>query len=209
MNKIKIGYQIAKPVTTQEECDAYAMMSRIINEHNNSVRSGNELWSIAEKENCYEVVSAGFVPSEEDTISKVKEYKISKSKTGLSEYLASHPLQWTDGKYYSVTSEKQALLTSNLALYQISAASGQPFKLTWNSTGDECVEWTYENLAALALTIGTYVKPFVSHQQELELMIKAATTQAELDAIEISYDETLAQALNAAGITAVAEKEVV
>lgn len=191
MNKIKIGYQIAKPVTTQEECDAYAMMSRIINEHNNSVRPGNELWSIAEKENCYEVVSAGFVPSEEDTISRVKEYKISESKTALSTYLAAHPIQWSDGKYYSVTTEKQALLTSNLALYQISASAWQSFKLTWNSTGDECVEWAYEELAALALAIGTYVKPFVSRQQELELAIKECTTQAELDAIEITYDPVL------------------
>ena len=27
MNKIKIGYQIAKPVTTQEECDASPISS--------------------------------------------------------------------------------------------------------------------------------------------------------------------------------------
>lgn len=52
------------------------------------------------------------------------------------------------------------------------------------------MEWTYENLAALALAIGTYVKPFVSHQQELELAIKACTTYDELDAIEISYGDT-------------------
>ena len=96
------------------------------------------------------------------------------------------------------------MLTSNLALYQISTAAGLPFKLTWNSTGDECVEWTYENLAALALAIGTYVKPFVSYQQELELAIKAASTMDELESIEISYDDTLIQVLNAT-----ANKEVV
>lgn len=127
----------------------------------------------------------------------VKDNKILESKTALSDYLQNHPLQWSDGKYYSVTSEKQSLLTSNLALYQISAAAGQPFKLTWNSTGDECVEWSYENLAALALAIGTYVKPFVSHQQELELAIKACKTQAELGAIEITYDPVLATYLAA------------
>ena len=207
--EISIGYQIMTPIESQEDCDKYSTMAQAVNDHNFSVSPGDELWSIEDKEDCYEIVSAGLVPSEEESIATVKNYKVTKSKTVLSEYLATHPLQWTDGKYYSVTSEKQALLTSNLALYQISASAGQPFKLTWNSTGDECVEWSYENLAALALAIGTYVKPFVSHQQELELMIKAATTRAELDAIEISYDETLAQALNAAGITTVAEKEVV
>lgn len=212
--EIKIGYRIAKPVITQEECDVYSAMVDALNEHNNSVKPGEDLWTIEDKEDCYEIVSAGQVPSEEESIAIFKDYKVTESKTALSEYLAEHPLQWTDGKYYSVTSEKQSLLTSNLALYQISAAAGTPFKLTWNSTGDECVEWAYEDLAALALTIGTYVKPFVSHQQKLELMIRAATTQAELDAIEISYDETLAQALSAAGIAAIAdegtaEKEVV
>lgn len=121
-------------------------------------------------------------------LTKAKQSKIAESKTLLATYLETHPLQWSDGKYYSVTSEKQSLLTSNLALYQISAAAGQPFKLTWNSTGDECVEWTYENLASLALAIGVYVKPFVSHQQELELDINACTTLDELNTVEIIYD---------------------
>lgn len=204
MDEIKIGYQIKKPVISQEECDVYSAMVDVLNAHNNSAQPGEDLWSVEDKEDCYEIVSAGQVPSEEESIATAKEYKITGSKTALSEYLAEHPLQWSDGKYYSVTSEKQSLLTSNLALYQISAAAGMPFKLTWNSTGDECVEWTYENLAALALSIGSYVKPFVSHQQELELAIKDCKTQAELDVIEISYDETLAQVL-----AATAAKEVV
>lgn len=186
--EISIGYQIMKPIESQEDCDKYSAMAQAVNEHNFSVSPGDELWSIEDKEDCYEIISAGTAPSEEDSIAEAKDYRIQQSKTVLSDYLASHPIQWSDGKYYSVTSEKQSLLTSNLALYQISAAAGMPFKLTWNSTGDECVEWSYENLAALALAIGTYVKPFVSHQQELELAIKACKTSTELEAIEISYD---------------------
>ena len=116
-----------------------------------------------------------------------KKYKISYSKQALKDYLANNPMKWLDGKYYSVTSEKQSLLTSNLALYQVSAAAGSAFKLTWNSTGDECTEWTYENLCALALAIGSYVKPLVSTQQELEIKIKGCTTKDELNAIEIKY----------------------
>nr|DAQ53300.1 MAG TPA: hypothetical protein [Caudoviricetes sp.] len=41
-----------------------------------------------------------------------------------------------------------------------------------------------------------YVKPFVSHQQELEVDIKACATSAEVDAIEISYDAVLAEYLD-------------
>lgn len=206
MNKqIKLGYQITKPVITQEECDTYSAMAQVVNEHNDSAGHGEELWTIEEKDDCYEVVPAGFAPSEDSMLDGAKEFKVAESKTALSEYLASHPLQWSDGKYYSVTSEKQALLTSNLALYQISASAGQSFKLTWNSTGDECVEWAYEELAALALAIGTYVKPFVSRQQELELAIKACTTMEELDAIEINYDPVLKQYLETAWQKEVAE----
>lgn len=203
--KIKIGYQISKPIITTEECELYSSMVEELSNHNAAAKPGEELWTVKEQEDCYEVVSDGTVPSEEQSLEPIKNNKISESKTALSAYLASHPLQWSDGKYYSVTSEKQALLTSNLALYQISASAGQPFKLTWNSTGDECVEWAYEELAALALAIGTYVKPFVSRQQELELAIKSCTTMEELDAIEINYDPVLKQYLETIGQKEVAE----
>lgn len=203
--KIKIGYQISKPIITTEECELYSSMVEELSNHNAAAKPGEELWTVKEQEDCYEVVSDGTVPSEEQSLEPIKNNKISESKTALSAYLASHPLQWSDGKYYSVTSEKQALLTSNLALYQISASAGQPFKLTWNSTGDECVEWTYEELAALALAIGTYVKPIVSRQQELEIAIKACTTMEELNAIEINYDPVLKQYLETAGQKEAAE----
>lgn len=187
-DEIILGYYISKPVMSQEECAKYAEMVEVINKHNQEAKSGEKFWGIDDQEDRYEVIETTIVPSEEDTIGLYKEAKISESKKVLSEYLSEHPLQWSDGKYYSVTTEKQSLLTSNLALYQISASAGQPFKLTWNSTGDECTEWTYEELAALALAIGAYVKPFVAHQQELEIEIKECKTQEELDAIEITYD---------------------
>lgn len=195
---IKIGYILPKPIATQEECDAYFEMASAINEHNFSGASGDYYWEIKENDDCFEIVQGDPFPTDDSLVKEYAQQKITESKTALAEYLASHPLQWFDGKYYSVTSEKQALLTSNLALYQISASAGQPFKLTWNSTGDECVEWAYEELAALALAIGTYVKPFVSRQQELELAIKACTTMEELDAIEINYDPVLKQYLETA-----------
>ena len=167
-----------------------------------------EVQEIDEVQTVTKMTGREIIVNEEEVKAKLTEaakVKVTESKTTLAEYLASHPLQWTDGKYYSVTSEKQALLTSNLALYQISASAGQSFKLTWNSTGDECVEWTYEKLAALALAIGTYVKPFVSRQQELEIAIKACTTMEELNAIEINYDPVLKQYLETAGQKEAAE----
>lgn len=203
--KIKIGYQISKPIITTEECELYSSMVEELSNHNAAAKPGEELWTVKEQEDCYEVVSDGTVPSEEQSLEPIKNNKISESKTALSAYLASHPLQWSDGKYYSVTSEKQALLTSNLSLYQLAVSNGQSFTLKWNTTGDECTVWKYDDLAALALAIGTYVQPFVSRQQELELDIKACTTMEELDAVEINYDPVLKQYLETVGLKEVTE----
>lgn len=121
-------------------------------------------------------------------LNEIKNTKIAKSKTDLKEYLASHPLQWIDGEYYSVTEEKQSLLTSNLAAYQISVAMNDPVELTWNTTGERCKTWTYENLAALSLAIVKYVKPIVSKQQDIEIQIKNCISKEEVEAIEIKYE---------------------
>nr|DAG39283.1 MAG TPA: protein of unknown function DUF4376 [Caudoviricetes sp.] len=186
------GYKM--PTETDGTPADYSAIEAAVNAHNQNAQPGEAYWGIRLCGAEYEVYEYGEVPqppTAEELLEQLKHYKetkIKESKDYLSTYLVSHPLFWSDGKYYSVTSEKQALLTSNLALYQISTAAGQPFKLTWNSTGDECVEWTYDDLAALALAIGTYVKPFVSHQQELEICIKACTTIEEVDAIAITYE---------------------
>ena len=124
----------------------------------------------------------------EANLNAVKNEKISQSKKELRKYLATHPLQWIDGEYYSVTEEKQALLTSNLAAYQISSTIGEPMELTWNTTGDRCRAWTYENLAALSLAIVKYVKPIVSKQQDIEIKIKECKSKNEVDNIEIKYE---------------------
>ena len=202
---IIVGYYVAKPIVTQEECDAYSTMAQIVSTHNSQVAAGDKYWEIDDKEDRYEVIEGKNVPSEDTMLDGAKKFKISESKTVLSEHLASHPLQWTDGKYYSVTSEKQALLTSNLSLYQLAVSNGQSFTLKWNTTGDECTVWKYDDLAALALAIGTYVQPFVSRQQELELDNKACTTMEELDAVEINYDPVLKQYLETVGLKEVTE----
>lgn len=124
----------------------------------------------------------------EAKLNEIKNIKIAKSKTDLKEYLASHPLQWIDGEYYSVTEEKQSLLTSNLAAYQISVAMNDPVELTWNTTGERCKTWTYENLAALSLAIVKYVKPIVSKQQDIEIQIKNCVSKEEVEAVQIKYE---------------------
>lgn len=116
-----------------------------------------------------------------------KAAKIAESKGVLAEFLEEHPLTYTDGNQYSVTAEKQSLLTSALARYQIAVAAGQTPALKWNATGQECTEWTYENLAALALSIAAYVEPLVAQQQAIEVQIRSCETIEAVKAVNISY----------------------
>lgn len=123
----------------------------------------------------------------------LREARIAESKTALDDYLASHPLLWTDGKRYSVTDAKTTLLTKAILTYQIKVTAGVPAVLKWNDTGEVCTEWTLEELSALAIAIDGFVAPLVAHQQTLEVMIRGAETEDEIRGIEITYDSQEAQ----------------
>ena len=137
-------------------------------------------------ENGSFLLNPDYVPP--DTLSPLKMAKITESKTKLAEWLVNNPLLYSDGKYYSVTEEKQSLLNSNIASYERAKALGIDYPLKWNSTGEECTEWTYESLVTLSLTIAAYVAPKVSKQQSIEITIKSCETAEELDKVVISYD---------------------
>lgn len=127
-----------------------------------------------------------YIPSGTE-LADYKAAKIVFSKEELEAFLIANPITWKDGKRYSVTSEKQSLLTSALARHQIAAAAGQTLVLKWNATGEECVEWTYENLAALALAIADYVEPLVAQQQRYEVQINEMTEIQRVVDLEIVY----------------------
>lgn len=132
--------------------------------------------------------AAAEIVGEENALPVLKAAKVAESKSGLAAYLASHPLTWIDGNKYTVTADKQSLLTSQLALYQTAMTAGQPYELKWNPTGGECSVWEYENLVALALAIGQYVQPLVSYQQAKEVEIMGAESVEVLEAIVVDYD---------------------
>ena len=124
-----------------------------------------------------------------DNIEDFKNYKIQQSKTMLADWLEDNPMLYTDGKYYSVTAEKQSLLNGNLASYERAKTVNVEYPLKWNSTGSECTPWDYTDLLTLSLTIAGYVAPKVSKQQAIELQIKACETIEEVNEIVINYDE--------------------
>ena len=118
-----------------------------------------------------------------DPLENLKTQRIADSKTALAEYLEAHPIQWTDGEYYSITQEKQNQLTSTLVSAQIDGESPE-----WNSTGLVCKQWNIEDLAALGVAIKNRVKKLVKYQQAKEIEINAAETLDELNSIVVDYD---------------------
>ena len=124
-------------------------------------------------------------------LDSIKEQKITRSKTDLQTYLAEHPLQWIDGKYYTITAEKQQQLTSKLLSATFAQQSGTPYDLKWNDTEQVCESWTLENLTALAFAIDARVTALVTYQQEKERLIRDAETLEELESIVVNYDEVV------------------
>ena len=126
-----------------------------------------------------------------ERLEPLKENRIVQSKSDLQIYLVEHPLQWTDGKYYTITAEKQQQLTSKLLSATFAQQSGTPYDLKWNDTEQVCVSWTLENLTALAFAIDARVTALVTYQQEKEREIRDAETLEELESITVNYDEVV------------------
>lgn len=128
------------------------------------------------------------IPKEKPiNLDKLKAEKTMQTKQQLAEFLEAHTLLYS-GENYSVTQEKQALLTSAIAAYQLKVQSDIPAVLKWNTTGDICREFNLEEITGLVIAITDYVQPRVEKQQELEIQIKNCTTIEELDSIIINYE---------------------
>ena len=137
----------------------------------------------------YDPTSGTFLaPDPNEGLATAKERRIAQSKTDLAAYLASHPLQWTDGEYYAITAEKQQQLTSKIMSATMAQTMSADYHLTWNSTGEVCKEWTLADLTALAFAIDARVTALVTYQQTQEVAMRSASTMEELDAIEVNYD---------------------
>lgn len=134
------------------------------------------------------------LPPEPDALEEAKADKIAKSKTDLADYLETHPLQWTDGEYYSITAEKQQRLTSKIMAATMAQTLSTEYTLTWNSTGEVCKEWTLQDLSALAFAIDARVTALVTYQQTQEVAMRNAATLEDLEAIVVDYDSVEAAA---------------
>ena len=113
--------------------------------------------------------------------------KQEQNKAALADWLAAHPLTWTDGKIYGVTEQDQTEMAINLAQYQLAAAAGQPAALEWHAQKQQCHTFTIDEYTALSLAIAAYVYPYRRYQEQVKAAIYAAQGKEELNAIKIDY----------------------
>ena len=89
MDTITLGYTLAKPVVTQEQCDAYAAMAEAVNAHNAACAVGDTLWTIEDKADCYEVAKGETVPEPEPASTlPTTEERLAALEAGLIELAA-------------------------------------------------------------------------------------------------------------------------
>ena len=100
------------------------------------------------------------------------------------------PMDWR-GMTFTVTSEKQNLLSGQLGLFAIFNDAGAPFPLEWNETGEECTEWAFKDLLALAKAILEYVRPMANAQRYAEVRLRNAETPEQIEGILNEYRLTL------------------
>lgn len=81
MEKIALGYTLAKPVATQDECTAYAAMAQAVNNHNAACEDSDTRWMIEDGESCYTVAAVPPPTAEElATQEKAKEAAAAEAK---------------------------------------------------------------------------------------------------------------------------------
>ena len=123
------------------------------------------------------------------SLEEAKEEAITETKELLAELLEM-PMPF-NGKQYTVSMEKQNLLSAQLGLWALNSQAGVPMELTWNATGEPCEPWEPENLLGLANAVALYVEPFVQKQRDAEVEIKKSKSKDKVNTVTEKYKNSL------------------
>ena len=174
------------------DCDTHYTLIRTDTQNSPDAVNVYELESIPSE------VVAGYYyydPSTGEFSCNLKEAQYAKqeeNKMAFASYLNSHPLTWVDGKQYGITQEDQSEIALNINQYQVAVAAGvENPTLEWHAKQEECYPWSLEQLSALSLAISDIVYPKYHQMQEYKTAIFATTSIAELNAIELIYENTI------------------
>lgn len=129
-------------------------------------------------------------PTEEELAAALEAAKTARqeeNKTALAQWLAAHPLTWTDGKQYGVEEQDQNEMALNLMQYQAAQQAGQAAPLEWHAQKEACREFAPEEYLGLSMAISAYVYPYRRYQESVKEDIYAAETVEEVAAVVIDY----------------------
>ena len=105
----------------------------------------------------------------------------------LSEYLSTHPVE-VNGNLYGVTEREYSDLLSFHAARQYMTAAGHSIQPEWHTLDGACQTCTEEELAKISVAIISTVYPRKKKLQEIRSRISAATSEQEVNAVEISFE---------------------
>lgn len=105
----------------------------------------------------------------------------------LAEYLSTHPVE-VNGKLYGVTEREYSDLLSFHAARQFMAAAGHSIQPEWHTLDGACQTCTEEELTQISVAIISTVYPRKKKLQEIRSRISAATSEQEVNAVEISFE---------------------
>lgn len=121
------------------------------------------------------------------TLPQAKDQRQTENKAALAQWLAAHPLTWTDGKQYGVEEQDQNEMALNLMQYQAAQQAGRTAPLEWHAQKEACREFTQEEYLGLSMAISAYVYPYRRYQESVKEDIYAAETLEEVAAVVINY----------------------
>ncbi|SHO53712.1 hypothetical protein [Anaerocolumna xylanovorans] len=126
------------------------------------------------------------------TLDECKLWQISLSKKNLELYLAEHPItskcHGGAEKQYTITKDKQTLLTQEIMVAQLAAQPEIEYRSSWNATGEECTyDWTITELQQLATEMAIVIKPLISKQQNMEISINSKQTKEDILTVDITF----------------------
>lgn len=173
----------------------YDVIIGFLDENNEILRHTKTLRNVDEVARKLNNIEEKINPSinyEMCTLEELKTYQIAKSKENLEVYLKENPIvsscHGNTEKQYTITKEKQSLLTQMILMCQIAIISETDYQPSWNVQGEPCTyDWTLQELQQLAFEIESVVRLVVNKQQSMEAKINAATSKDDVMAVNITF----------------------
>lgn len=125
----------------------------------------------------------------EQALAEAKDAKQEENNTKLAEFINSHPITWTDGKQYGITSDDQTEIRNAMEAYRAAVECGiENPTLKWHAVNEPFTDWVYEDLQKLYVAIYNEANKWVAVNSEYKTAIYACESTADLNAIEIRYE---------------------